>query len=82
MKKTITGLVAAPFTPMRPDGSINLELIPAIVDKLIKNKVNGMFVCGSTGEGPSLTSAERKLVAEAFVKAAAKKNSGASACRA
>ena len=69
----ITGPVAAPFTPMHPDGSINFNKVPDVVNLLIHNKVKGMFVCGSTGEGPSLTTEERKQLAEAFVKAADKR---------
>jgi N-acetylneuraminate lyase len=69
----ITGLLAAPFTPMNADGTINFNKVPDVVDLLIDNKVKGMFVCGSTGEGPSLTTEERKELAAAFVKAADKR---------
>ncbi|WKN44210.1 dihydrodipicolinate synthase family protein [Tunicatimonas pelagia] len=65
----IEGLVAAPFTPMYPDGSIAYERIPALVEHLATWNVRGLFVCGSTGEGPSLTVAERQKLAEAFVTA-------------
>jgi N-acetylneuraminate lyase len=58
---------------MYPDGTINFSKVPEIVNLLIDNKVKGMFVCGSTGEGPSLTTEERKQLAEAFVKAADKR---------
>jgi len=40
------------------------------VDHLLKSGVQGAFICGSNGEGPSLTESERKAVAEAWVKAA------------
>jgi N-acetylneuraminate lyase len=69
----LSGLISAPFTPMNPDGTINFSKVPDIVNLLIDNKVKGMFVCGSTGEGPSLTTEERKQLAEAFVKAANKR---------
>lgn len=72
-KQSIEGLISAPFTPLREDGSLHLDRIPAVVEMLVNNGVKGMFVCGSTGEGPSLTTEERKTVAEAFVKAAAKR---------
>jgi N-acetylneuraminate lyase len=67
----LSGLVAATFTPMHEDCSINLAPIPAIVDRLVKHDVGGLYVCGSTGEGPALTTEERKEVAEAYVKASA-----------
>lgn len=65
----INGLVAAPFTPMQEDGSINLSIIPAYHQFLKRNGVAGAFICGSTGEGPSMTLLEKKAVAEAWAKA-------------
>lgn len=67
----LSGLVAAAFTPMHPDGTLNLARVPEIVDRLVQYDVRGLYVCGSTGEGPLLTGAERKAVAEAYVNAAA-----------
>src|SRR6476469_4990590 len=62
----LQGLIAAPFTPMKPDGSLNLPLIPNYYEMLVANGVTGAFICGSTGEGVSMTSAEKKAVAEAW----------------
>lgn len=69
----IEGLVAATFTPMRVNGGLDLDKVGPIVDRLIADGIKGIFVCGSTGEGPSLTTSERKQLAEAFVQAAAKR---------
>jgi len=69
----LEGLIAAVFTPFHEDGSLNLELIPSLVDKLYHDGVKGIFVCGSNGEGPNMTTTERMKVAEAFVKASAKR---------
>ncbi len=66
----LTGLVAAPFTPFLSDGRLNLELIPALCDHLLAHRVSAAFVCGSTGEGTSLTDAERRQVTAAWVHAA------------
>lgn len=71
-QQRINGLVAAPFTPMHSNGSINIDGIYEMIPVLIDNGIKGIFVCGSTGEGPSLTTEERKQVAAAFVKAANK----------
>jgi N-acetylneuraminate lyase len=60
----LTGLVAAPHTAMHADGSVNLEAIEKQAARLIADGVNGAFICGSTGEGHSLTSLERRQVAE------------------
>ena len=65
------GLVAAPFTPLHADGSLNLALIPALAEGLVSNGIQGAFVLGTTGEGLSLTDEERRAVAEQWVRAAA-----------
>lgn len=65
----IEGLIDAPFTPMHPDGSVNLEPIPAYADMLARNGLKGVFINGSSGEGYMLTPDERKALAEAWVKA-------------
>ena len=65
----LTGLIAATYTPFRKDGSVNLDLIPAMTDSMIESGVSGFYVCGSTGEGESLSVEERKQVAGAFVSA-------------
>jgi N-acetylneuraminate lyase len=71
--KKIEGLIAAAFTPFHQDGSLHLELVPGLVDKLVADGLRGIFVCGSNGEGPNMTTTERMAVAEAFVKAARKR---------
>jgi N-acetylneuraminate lyase len=69
--RRFTGLIAAGFTPMHDSGELNLAQIAPIVDQLVNEQVNGFFVCGSTGEGPSLTIEERKQVAAVYVEASA-----------
>ena len=65
----LTGLIAATYTPFQEDGSVNLDLIPAMIDYMIESGVSGFYVCGSTGEGESMSVEERKQVAAAFVSA-------------
>ena len=48
-----------------------------MVDYLLENGVEGIYACGSTGEGPSLTSDERREVAEGYVTSAAGRCPGA-----
>ncbi|TKK71035.1 dihydrodipicolinate synthetase [Ilyomonas limi] len=62
----LSGLIAAPFTPMHPDGSINYDIIPDYYHLLKENKNTGAFICGSTGEGVSLTFTEKKAVVQAW----------------
>jgi len=64
------GLIAAPFTPFHPDGSLNLDVIPDYAALLQRRGVQSVFVCGTTGEGASLTTEERELVAEAWMRSA------------
>src|SRR6186997_3436494 len=66
----LRGLVAAPYTPFKSDGSLALDTIPAYAAFLAAQGVRGAFINGTTGEGASLTTPERKLVAEAWRRAA------------
>ena len=61
--KHLKGLIAAPFTPFRKDGGLNLPMVEKLAASLVANKVSGAFVCGTTGEGVSMTTAERMKVA-------------------
>ncbi|MBM3992747.1 MAG: hypothetical protein FJ303_01100 [Planctomycetes bacterium] len=69
----LTGLVAAPHTPMKPDGSLNPSVVSAQAALLLESGVRGAFVCGTTGESLSLTVSERVAVAEAWCDAVAGK---------
>ncbi len=62
----LQGLIAAPFTPMHKDGSLNLSFITSYYEMLKTNGVTGAFICGSTGEGVSMSVTEKKAVAEAW----------------
>ena len=65
----LTGLISAPFTPMNEDGSVNVGKIKDFADYVIASKcVDGVFICGTTGESASLTTAERKTIAEEWMK--------------
>ena len=66
----IKGLIDAPFTPMLPNGDVNPAPIPAYAAMLAKNGLQGVFINGSSGEGYMLTTDERKMLAEAWMKAA------------
>ncbi|TDE14690.1 dihydrodipicolinate synthase family protein [Dyadobacter psychrotolerans] len=66
MKPKLQGLIAAPFTPMHADGSINTDLIAAYYEFLKQNQITGAFICGSTGEGVSMSLTEKKQIASAW----------------
>jgi N-acetylneuraminate lyase len=67
MPARIKGMIAAPFTPMDSDGGVHLDSIARQALFLHRNGVAGAFVCGTTGEGPSLTVFERIDVASRWV---------------
>lgn len=61
-------LIAAPFTPFAADGRLNLDVVPAYAAFLRRNGVDGVFVCGTTGEATSLSLDERLRVVESWAK--------------
>ena len=61
-------LIAATYSPMHQDGSLNLEVIKPYGQFLKSNKVAGAFINGSTGDFVSLSTIERKQLTEAWVK--------------
>ena len=68
MNKVIKGLIAAVFTPLYNDGTINLSKIADIANYICDCDIDGIYVCGSTGEGLLLSTEERKQVAESYIK--------------
>lgn len=62
--KKLSGIIAAPFTPFHNSSEINYEIIDLIAELLVKNKVGGAFICGTTGEAPSLTHNEKIRIFE------------------
>lgn len=67
LQRKTHGLVAAPFTPLRADGAVNLEAIGSYARHLRRLGVVGAFICGTTGEGASLTVDERRRVADRWI---------------
>lgn len=67
----LTGLIPAVFTPMGPYGELNLEPVGPMTDRLVAEGASGLYICGSTGEGPLLSREERMATAEAYIAAAA-----------
>jgi len=66
--RRLTGLIAAPYTPFDRHGDVNLGVVRQQADLLVKHRVRGAFVSGTTGEGVSCTVAERKAVMEEWVR--------------
>ncbi len=66
------GLIAAPFSPMHADRTINLNAIEGYAMKLRSDGVVGAFICGTTGEAMSLSVDERLQIAERWIATAPK----------
>src|ERR1044071_4287154 len=52
------GLFTAMVTPFKADGSVNEEAAVALGGHLLANGSNGLVVCGTTGESPTLSDDE------------------------
>ena len=66
--KRIKGMIVAPFTGFTDDGEVDLSKV-RLQKKFYKdNGIAGAFICGTTGEGSSLTMSERKLLFEEWAK--------------
>ena len=70
MQTRLSGLIAAPFTPLHPDGRVNLSMVESQAVALVNHRVSGAFICGTTGEGLSLTTEERLQLAQKWMEAA------------
>ncbi|HLT93444.1 MAG TPA: dihydrodipicolinate synthase family protein [Membranihabitans sp.] len=64
----LKGLIAAPFTPFYEDGELNLKTISGYSTLLKKSHVSGVFIGGTTGEGMLMSVAERKSLAEEWLR--------------
>lgn len=71
--KKFEGLYTALVTPFDQDGKINADAIQKLVDKNLKQGVNGFYVSGSTGESYLLSMEERKYLLETVSEAVDKK---------
>ncbi len=59
MKETVfTGAAVAIVTPMNPDGSINYNKLKEIIEFQIANLTDAIVICGTTGEGSTLSHQE------------------------
>ncbi|MCM8762292.1 MAG: dihydrodipicolinate synthase family protein [Candidatus Omnitrophica bacterium] len=65
MKKQFYGVYAALLTPFNEKGEVCKKRLKGLVRFLISKDINGLYICGGTGEGPSMDVDERKYVVEA-----------------
>lgn len=66
------GILPAISTPFDAEGRFCADAFERLLDRCYSAGVDGMYVCGQTGEGLQQSAAQRKLVAEVAVKASPK----------
>ena len=67
--RTLEGVYAATVTPLLTDGSPDIDGIAALTQFLAGRGCHGLLFLGTTGEGPSFSSAERAVILKAAVQA-------------
>ncbi len=74
MKKTIfTGAGVAIVTPFTEDNKVNFDELGRIIDNQIENGTDAIVICGTTGEGSTLTHEEHADAIDFAVKHTAKR---------
>jgi 4-hydroxy-tetrahydrodipicolinate synthase len=67
----IGGAFTALVTPFAPDGELDERALQRLIAWQIRAGIDGLVPCGTTGESPTLTPAERERVISAAVQGAA-----------
>ena len=68
MRYQLEGLVAAVHSPFNHEGNLDTSAVEAQASQLAANGVAAAFVCGTTGECSSMTTAERIALTDAWVR--------------
>ena len=63
----LKGVVPPMITPFDKEENLDIESLEKLVT-FLKDKVNGLYICGSYGSGPMMSVEERKKVTEVTVK--------------
>ena len=58
------GLWPALFTPVKEDGSVNEKELEKMIELIVSQKLDGIYLLGSTGQGFLYSEAERMHIAE------------------
>ena len=52
-------IITAAVTPMRPSGEVDYDGFRLLLDHLVSTGSDGVVVCGTTGESPTVTDDEK-----------------------
>jgi len=55
IRKLLQGIIVPTITPLTLDGALDIAGLERLVDHLLRGEVNGLFIAGTTGEGPALS---------------------------
>ena len=61
------GVYSATFTPLDKEGNVDLDMLAKLSEFHAANGLVGLYLCGSTGEGPMLSNEARKAVTSTAV---------------
>jgi 4-hydroxy-tetrahydrodipicolinate synthase len=70
MRQQFTGLGTALITPFTKSGALDEPAIKRLAQRQVDNGVHFLVPCGTTGETPTLSAAERRRVVELVLEAA------------
>jgi N-acetylneuraminate lyase len=71
MKKKFHGLWPAMLTPLTSDGKPAFSVMEHLVELFVQQRLDGIYLTGSTGQWPSLSFDERTAIMDCVIKAAA-----------
>jgi len=63
----LRGIFPAIITPFNSEGDVEFEHLRDVARFQMSKGVHGFFVCGSAGEGPLMSTEQRRTVAEALI---------------
>ena len=65
IEKKFQGVFAAAVTPLKSDFTPDIDSLPKFLSFLAQRGCHGALILGTTGEGPSFSFAERKMIYQA-----------------
>ncbi|MFH1434086.1 MAG: 4-hydroxy-tetrahydrodipicolinate synthase [Pseudomonadota bacterium] len=67
-EKKFTGVITALVTPFKAGGKVDFSALDRLIERQLDAGVDGLAVCATTGEGSSLSDAERSEILTAALK--------------
>jgi N-acetylneuraminate lyase len=67
VKTDLYGIVPALVTPLNADRTLNTAALEQLIESVYSSEVDGLYVCGSTGEGLLLPAEMRRRIVEIAV---------------